>query len=101
MRSPSSSQNTSPEGAATIPQRMPVGLLLTALYERAVRPDNTNTFESAVLQFPQSRRASLARCELKVHVYPNRLLAVTRGNCLVARFDAQGREVPSRNGGGV
>jgi hypothetical protein len=83
-----------PESAFTRMAGIDFGLLLTAQYERIVRPDNTINFEGSVLQLPQSRRASLARCEVKVHVYPNRSLAVTHANCVVARFDAQGREVP-------
>jgi hypothetical protein len=83
-----------PESAFTPMAGIDFGLLLTAQHQRVVRPDNTVTFEGVVLQLPQSRRATLARCEVTVHVYPNRSLAITHASCLVARFDATGREMP-------
>jgi transposase InsO family protein len=80
-----------PESAFTSMAGIDFGLLLTARYPRTVRPDNTISFEGIVLQLPQTHRASLARCEVTVHVYPVRALAVTYDGHLVARFDSVGR----------
>jgi hypothetical protein len=82
-----------PESAFTPMEGIDFGLLLTAQYERRVRPDNTVTFETIVLQLPQTRRTSFVRCDVTVHVYPDRTMAVTHAGILVARFDPLGTEV--------
>jgi transposase len=83
-----------PESAFTPMAGIDFGLLLTARYVRTVRPDNTVSFEGLILQLPQTHRASLARCEVIVHVYPDRALAVAYDGRPIARFDSLGREVP-------
>jgi hypothetical protein len=84
-----------PESAFTPMAGIDFGLMLTAQHQRTVRPDNTVTFEGVVLQLPQTRRATLARCEVTVHVYPNRSLAISHAGGLIARFDATGKEAPT------
>ncbi len=83
-----------PESAFTPMAGIDFGLLLTAQHQRIVSPDNTVRFESAVLQLPKSRRTTLARCEVTVHVYPDQSLAITHANSVIARFDPTGKEVP-------
>lgn len=83
-----------PESAFTPMAGIDFGLMLTAQHQRVVRPDNTVSFEGVVLQLPQTRRATLARCEITVHVYPNNSLAITHAGQVVARFDPAGKEVP-------
>jgi transposase len=69
------------------------GLLFSAQYKRTVRPDNVVSFEGTQLQLPKTRRASLARCEVIVHVLTTGHYAVTYLGEEVARFNRDGTEL--------
>lgn len=74
------------------------GLLFSAQFTRTVRPDNVVSFEGTQLQLPQTRRATLARCEVKVHVLTSGQFAVTYLDEEVARFDPDGTEIKRPKG---
>src|SRR5258705_438637 len=60
--------------------------------ERIVARDNTVAYEKLRLQLPESRvRAHYVKARVKVHEYPDGMLAVFHGPRLLARYDAAGQ----------
>ncbi len=82
-----------PESAFTPMIGIDFGLLFSAQYVRKVRPDNVVSFEGTKLQLPQTRRCSLAHCEVTVHLLTNGQMAVSYLGKEVARFDRNGAEI--------
>jgi transposase len=70
---------------------MDLDLLLSVQAERTVRNDNTVSYNKTILQIPKSpHRAHYVRCQVTVHEFPDRTLAVSyQGRCL-ARFTRDG-----------
>jgi len=86
-------QPAQPESAFTPMVGIDFGLLFSAQYTRKVRPDNVISFEGTKLQLPQTRRCSLAHCEVTVHLLTNGQMAVSYLGKEVARFDRHGAEI--------
>lgn len=90
-----------PESAFTPMIGIDFGLLFSAQYVRKVRPDNVVSFEGTRLQLPQTRRCSLAHCEVTVHLLANGQMAVSYLGKEVARFDRNGAEIRRQPNAGV
>src|SRR2546421_6591090 len=72
----------------------PAGLaeILCVEEERVVARDNTVAYAGLRLQLPKSRaRAHYVKARVKVHQYPDGMLAVFHGPRLLARYDAAGK----------
>jgi hypothetical protein len=65
--------------------------------DRVVARDNTVAFENKRLQLPESPlRHHWVGANVRIHAYPDASLAIFHGPRLVARYDADGRLLPSR-----
>ena len=65
--------------------------------DRVVARDNTVVFENKRLQLPESPlRHHWVGANVRIHAYPDASLAIFHGPRLVARYDADGRLLPSR-----
>jgi len=80
--------------SAFVAVRDPAGLadILCVEEERVVARDNTVAYGGLKLQLPQSpARAHYVKARVKVHEYPDGVLAVLHGPRLLARYDAAGK----------
>jgi transposase len=70
--------------------------ILCAIEERVVGNDNTVAWNGRRLQLPESRlRPHFVRAKVKVREYPDGALAIDLGPHRLARYGANGREVPA------
>jgi len=85
------------EGTAFVPDREGAWRdILCVLEERVVGNDNTVAWGGRRLQLPQSRlRPHFVRAKVQVREYPDGTLAIDLGPHRLARFGADGREVPA------
>ena len=86
--------------SAFVMVRDPAGLadILCVEEERVVGRDNTVAYEGLRLQLPASRtRPHYVKARVKVHRYPDGMLAVFHGPRLVARYDTAGQAVADAN----
>lgn len=80
-----------PESAFVELTGIDLDLLLSIQQERTVRPDNTVTLRSLILQIPQTRdRAHYVRCPVLVHEFTDCTLGVSYQGKLLARYSKDG-----------
>jgi len=70
--------------------------ILCERFERTVRKDNCVHLEGLVLQIPEDRhRCHYVKAKVKVLRYTDNTLAIHHGPRELARYDAQGQEIPN------
>jgi hypothetical protein len=85
------------EENAFVPVSDPASLVdvLCIEQERVVGRDNTVSYEGRSLQLPNSpARPHYVKARVKVHEYPDGTLSVFHGPRRLARYDAQGEQMP-------
>ena len=71
--------------------------ILCEQYERTVGKDNCVQFNNLILQIPvNDQRPHFMKVKVKVHRYPNGMLAIFHGPRCLARYDAKGKLMKSR-----
>jgi transposase len=85
------------EGTAFVPDREGTWRdILCVIEERVVGNDNTVAWNGRRLQLPESRlRPHFVRAKVQVRAYPNGEVAIDLGPHRLARYGADGREVPA------
>lgn len=82
---------TQPESAFVPLAGIDLKLLLSIHHERIVRNDNTVTYQSIILQIPESReRLHFVRCPVTVHEFPDGLLGISYQGKLLAQYGSDG-----------
>ncbi len=70
--------------------------ILCERFERTVRKDNCVHFEGRVLQIPADRhRCHYVKARVRVLRYTDGSLSIHHGSRELARYDAQGQEIPT------
>ena len=68
--------------------------ILCEHHQRVVGNDNCISFEGMKLQIPEDRgRLHYVKAQVRVHRYPDRRLAIFHGPRLLARYEADGRQI--------
>jgi hypothetical protein len=85
------------DGTAFVPDREGAWRdILCVIEERVVGNDNTVAWNGRRLQLPESRlRPHFVRAKVQVRAYPNGEVAIDLGPHRLARYGADGREVPT------
>jgi transposase len=82
------------ESAFTPLMGLDVSMTLSIQHERIVRPDNTISFQTIIMQLPKSEhRLHFVRCPVTVHQFTNRTLGISYQGRLLGTYDQDGREI--------
>ena len=87
-----------PKERGTAFTRVVAGIKLERVFsiqcERTVNNDNTISYKAIRFQLPESSlRYSFTRCQVTLHEHLDQTYSITFGPALIARYDAQGKEL--------